>query len=345
MSATVYRINAMLSSVLQDVPVGTNLDLFYLLWTLLTGRLLASRGAIIPALADFGLPAPAVRRAWAALAAGDWDCDTLLARWREQVLAEGQWQPRCHGGYRPVAADLVGFFRPRLQDCPTTHYSSPAGKALPALPFGMLARIGAVGGQRLPLPVRLLRPAPDDPSEAALQAQLVQAAVAELAEDEALVVDGGFSPARLLGAGLTRFVLRVAKNFTARRATLPERKRGRPPERGEWVRQFVFAPESRQRLPELLLLAGSLLSHAAATLPAVPSGFWDRQPRPTPGRLRRALAGVNCADLGVLPGRFRKKASPTAHLPKGVRGHRRRKRSHPNEEASPLAPEPLPLAA
>ena len=111
------------------------------------------------------------------------------------------------------------------------------------------------------------------------------------------------------------------------------------------VRQFVFAPESRQRLPELLLLAGSLLSHAAATLPAVPSGFWDRQPRPTPGRLRRALAGVNFADLGAFPARFRKKASPTAHLPKGVRGHRRRKRSHPNEEASPLAPEPLPLAA
>ncbi|HLB75781.1 MAG TPA: hypothetical protein VJO72_01985 [Candidatus Dormibacteraeota bacterium] len=446
MSATVYRISTMLSSVLQEVPVGTNLALFHLLWTLLSGRLLTSRGAVIPALADFGLPAPAVRRAWAALAYGDWECGDLLARWRALVLAAGQWQPRCHGGYRPVAADLVGFFRPRLQDCPTTHYSSPAGKALPALPFGMLARIGAVGGQRLPLPVSLLRPAPDDPSEAALQAQLVQAAVAELAEDEALVVDGGFSPARLLGAGLTRFVLRVAKNFTARRATLPERKRGRPPERGEWVRplarqykgktipatpadreesllldrflvrlrywenlvladakpgappftclaiddpryaepllvisplpapgavilalyqdrwpveqwplsakqmlggvrQFVFAPESRQRLPELLLLAGSLLSHAAATLPAVPSGFWDRQPRPTPGRLRRALAGVNFADLGAFPARFRKKASPTAHLPKGVRGHRRRKRSHPNEEASPLAPEPLPLAA
>ncbi len=446
MSATVYRISTMLSSVLQEVPVGTNLALFHLLWTLLSGRLLTSRGAVIPALADFGLPAPAVRRAWAALAYGDWECGDLLARWRALVLADGQWQPRCHGGYRPVAADLVGFFRPRLQDCPTTHYSSPAGKALPALPFGMLARIGAVGGQRLPLPVSLLRPAPDDPSEAALQAQLVQAAVAELAEDEALVVDGGFSPARLLGAGLPRFVLRVAKNFTARRATLPERQRGRPPERGElvrplarqykgktipatpadreesllldrflirirywenlvladakpgaptftclaiddpryaepllvisplpapgavilalyqdrwpveqWplsakqmvggVRQFVFAPESRQRLPELLLLAGSLLSHAAATLPAVPSGFWDRQPRPTPGRLRRALAGVNFADLGAFPARFRKKASPTAHLPKGVRGHRRRKRSHPNEEASPLAPERLPLAA
>ena len=129
MSATVYRISTMLSSVLQEVPVGTNLALFHLLWTLLSGRLLTSRGAVVPALADFGLPAPAVRRAWAALAYGDWECGALLARWRALVLAAGQWQPRCHGGYRPVAADLVGFFRPRLQDCPTTHYSSPAGKA------------------------------------------------------------------------------------------------------------------------------------------------------------------------------------------------------------------------
>ena len=50
------------------------------------------------------------------------------------------------------------------------------------------------------------------------------------------------------------------------------------------VRQFVFAPECRQRLPELVLLAGSILSHAAATSPALPTGFWDRQPQATPGR-------------------------------------------------------------
>ncbi len=439
MSATVYRISTMLSSVLRDVPVGTNLALFHLFWTLLSGRLLASRGAIIPALADTGLPTPAVRRAWAALATGHWESDALLARWHHLVRSEGQWQPHCHGGYRPVAADLVGFFRPRLQDCPTSHYSSQAGKALPAIPFGMLARVGSVGAQRLPLPVRLLRVAADDPSEAALQARLVRAAAAELAEDEALLVDGGFPPSLLLATGLTRFVVRVPKNFTARRATLPERqRRGRPPEYGalvrplarqyqgktlpatppdreepflidgylvrvqswenlvladakpgaptftcrvildprytaplvlvtplsargdvvyalyrdrwpieQWplsgkqmlgaVRQFVFAPESRQRLPELVLLAGSLLSYAAATAPAIPTGFWDRQPRATPGRLRRALAGVDFSKWGGLSVSFRKKASPTAHLPKGVRGHRRRKRPLPGEEALPLA--------
>src|SRR5260370_12778002 len=141
MSAPVYWISSMLSSVLRDVPVGTNLALFHLLWTLLSGRLLASRGAIIPALADFGLPAPAVRRAWAALAYGDWESNALLTRWRELVLAAGQWQPHCHGGHPPVAPHPVGFFRPPLRDSPPPPYSSPAGQPLPPPPFCILPRI------------------------------------------------------------------------------------------------------------------------------------------------------------------------------------------------------------
>src|SRR5947209_98508 len=157
MSATVYRIATMLSSLLREVPIGTNLALFHLLWMLLSGRLLESRGAVFPGLAALELSDPAVRRAGAALANGRWEIGPLLAHWQAQVLAEGKWQPHVHGGYRPVAADGVGFFRPRLRDCPTRHYSSPAGKALPAIPFGMVARIGSVGEQRLPLPCRLLR--------------------------------------------------------------------------------------------------------------------------------------------------------------------------------------------
>ena len=44
-------------------------------------------------------------------------------------------------------------------------------------------------------------------------------------------------------------------------------------------RQFVFAPESCQRLPELALLAGNILTYLAATLPPLPTGFWDRRPK------------------------------------------------------------------
>jgi hypothetical protein len=299
----------------------------------------------------------------------------------------------------------------------------------------MLARIGTVGAQPLPLPLHLHRAA-HEPSEAVLQQSLLQEATTLLTPEEVLVVDGGFPLSQLLSIGVSHFVVRLPKNFTARRATLPAyRGCGRPPEYGEivqplarhykelllpatppdreepflvdgslvrvhyghplvlaeakpgaptfsclvihdlryseplvlatplsasgaviyalyrdrwpieqWplvdkqmlgaVRQFVFAPESRQRLPELALLASAILSSVAAGEPARPTGFWDRQARATAGRLRRALARVDFQELGVLPGSFRKKATKCEHLPKGVLGHRRRRR---RAEASHLA--------
>ena len=93
------------------------------------------------------------------------------------------------------------------------------------------------------------------------------------------------------------------------------------------ARQFVFAPESCQRLPELNLLAGAIVTYLAATLPAVPTGFWDRNPKPTPGRLRRLLARVNFPKSYPLPERIRKKDSVCDHLPKGILGHRRTKQT------------------
>jgi hypothetical protein len=92
------------------------------------------------------------------------------------------------------------------------------------------------------------------------------------------------------------------------------------------ARQFVHAPETIHRLPELALLAGAILSYTAAKLPPVPTGFWDRAPKATPGRLRRLLTGRPFPANLPLPARIRKKASVTAHLPKGVLAHRRQKR-------------------
>ena len=427
MSPIVYRITTLLYSVVCKMPIGTNLGLLLLLWTFLSGRLLQTRGAIIPALDAFGLPEQAVRRAWASLTYGDWKIQPLLDAWRKLVLDEGKWQPHRYGGYRVVAADLIGFFRPRLQNCATKHYDSIAGKALTAIPVGAVVSVGSVGTQRLGLLRTLVRPDTTDPSEQTLKRRTLRAVADVLEPDEALAVDGGFGMALLQAAGITRYVARVPQNFTARRNGLPEyagvgcyakwgeivRPLARtykdktlpatPPDRVEiweqaglkleaafwddlvladqkpgaqsfgyvaitdprypdplvlaygiqldgaalrafyldrWPieqlplatkqmiglhRQFVFAEESRFRLPELGLLAGSILSYAAATMPVCSTGFWDRRARATCGRLRRLLSGVDYSDLGDLGERVRKKNSVTAHLPKGILGHRRHK--------------------
>jgi hypothetical protein len=90
------------------------------------------------------------------------------------------------------------------------------------------------------------------------------------------------------------------------------------------ARQFVHEQEICQRFPELALLAGAVLTYAAATSPAVPTGSWDRQPRRTPGRLRRLLGQADFPTDFPLPRRLRGKVPVTDHLPKGWWGQRRR---------------------
>jgi hypothetical protein len=103
------------------------------------------------------------------------------------------------------------------------------------------------------------------------------------------------------------------------------------------ARQFVSAPETCQRLPELALLAGAVLNYLAATQAAVPTGFWDRRPRRTPGRLRRLLADAAFPENYPWPAHFRPKAAVTAHLPKGWWGQRRRATPAAPPSSSPTA--------
>jgi len=151
------------------VPVGTHLGLFWLLWALISGRFLLSRGAVFPALADGGLPADAVRRSGAALAYGRWAIQTLVRAWHQVVEQEGRWQAHGYEGFLPGAGDLVGFFRPRLSGCLGKHSQSGADKALPAIVLAVVAAVGSVGKVRLPLVRLLLWAERSDRREAELQ--------------------------------------------------------------------------------------------------------------------------------------------------------------------------------
>ena len=247
MPDAVYRMMTLLCALVRQVPIGTNLGLLHLLWMLVSGRLLASRGALFPGLADCGLSARAVRRAWAALGQGDWTSGQLLGRWATLVAGAGQWRPHTHGGYHPVAVDVTGFWRPCLHACPTTHYHHEAGQALPAIPVGLIARVGRVGTQRLALPLAFVRADPTDPSPSAHARLLVREAVRQCAADAVLVLDAGFGIAHLQAAGATRYVVRLAKNATFRRATPPAYSgRGRPPTRGAVVRPLPRTYQGRE---------------------------------------------------------------------------------------------------
>jgi hypothetical protein len=420
--------------LVENLPIGTNLALLHFFWMLISGALLPNRGALHPALKAIGLSEKAIRRAWAAFRGGAWSIVFLLHIWQTHIEGIPAWQHHEYEGYRPVGVDITAFWRPALQGCPSKYYHPQAGKALPAVIMGVVGQTGSINDQRLALPRDFIRVESEDPSKTALQTKLLQMTARKLQDNEIATLDAGFKISQVQAAGLDSYVIRLAKNFTARRNKVaPYKGRGRRPTYGEWVRplarsydgneipatspdweksweedgrtirakvweglilpgivpdpdnetfdvivvydpiyknpwvlgtsiaksmptvrlkpesikglyqdrwpveqiplaakhmvgahrQFVFADESIHRLPELALLAGSIQSFLAATLPATPTGFWDRHPKRTPGRLRRVLAGKHFPKSYPLPGRIRKKTSVTDHLPKGIEGHRR----------------------
>jgi len=442
MPEPVYRTFLFLARLVAFLPIGTNQGILHLLWTILSGKLLASRGAIFPALAEAGLDAAQSRRAEAALRTGKLTIARLLERFTCLVKREHKALPAPVGRWNPLLIDWVGFYRPHLKGCVTRHFCGAAGKALPAIELGMVARCLRVGERRIPALCGVVRSGETLPLLRAARAQMQSNAVL----NDVLVADRQVKISHLEAEGITHFVIRGAVDFTAREKAIPIAiGRGRKPTQGRIVRplsrtykgnviaatpahrgesftyqgrtlsascfedlvmpggslcfrcvvihdpkyknpwvlltdlsepaeaifllyrsrwkieqipqtgkqllgghhSFVHADESRYRLPELCLVAASVALYLSATSKAIATGFWDKYPKPTAGRYRRALgdarlpamqgitgelAEVSCfggkEDKSL--GRLRVKRSVWEHLPVGVRAHRRQKGQYAN---------------
>ena len=433
MSPVIEPTMSALQAIVAHLPMGTNLAMLHFMWMLVSGSLLPHRGALFPALQSTGIGEQAVRRAWSAFRGGMWQIGELMVAWEKYMQEQQSWQPRCYEAYYALAIDTTPFWRPKLQGLFSKYYNSVAEKALPAVILGLVAQIGQVEGKRIALPQSIVRVHPQDPSETALKKELLKKVRQVMQPLEIMLADAGFRIRGCHEAQIERYLLRLPKNFTARRNYLAyaSGKKGKKPTKGSrvrplarqykekeiaatspddtiaWVletgetvtvqvwydlvrpdvspsptanlfdvfaitdprydnpllvatnvklqpqtvhalytdrwpieqlplagkqmvgshRQFVFAAETRHRLPELVLLAGSILTGLAALHPTIPTGFWDRNPQPTPGRFRRAMAGLAFPQSYPLPGRLRQKASVTDHLPKGILAHRRQKQA------------------
>jgi hypothetical protein len=229
-----------LEQIVKVVPIGTNLALLQLMWAMITGSFLSSRGAIHSALSKTGFEPEEIRRSWRALRWGKWHIFELVQRFRQQVEQTGQWQSHEYAGYRPVAVDTTAFWRPRLKGWPGKLYRQLGGKAMTGIGFGLIADVGQVGEQRLPLIRAIVRGHNTAESEMSLKERTVVRAARLLKENEVLLHDGGISIAQLQAAGAARFIVRLGTNCTARRPYLPVYKsRGRPPTKGILVRPLA----------------------------------------------------------------------------------------------------------
>jgi hypothetical protein len=336
-----------LSRMTETLPIGTNLGLLHVLWVLVSGALLASRGALFPALKSIGLSDEATRRAWAAFRKGQWQIKPLVETWRSYVKGQTAWRAHRIEGYVPIAVDVTAFWRPSLKTAPSQHYHPVAQRALPAVIIGLAGEVGEIAGQRLALPRRIERVHPRDGRETRLWADLLKQVGQGLQADEIVVVKG-----RTLRVEIWRDLVLPKTSPDPANSTVDVYAFHDPAFKHPWLlacsvklrfesvhalyidrwpveqiplsakqmlgtqRQFVHAPESVQPLPELALLAGSMVSVLAATFPPLPAGFWDRHPKRTPGRFRRALLGQPFPKDAILSVHLREKRALTDHLPK-----------------------------
>jgi hypothetical protein len=83
--------------------------------------------------------------------------------------------------------------------------------------FGVIGEVGQIGGQRLACPRAFERVHPKDPSESRLWQELLRWVRRHLTAEDVAVMDAGVQLADVQAAGLERYFLRGATNFTARR--------------------------------------------------------------------------------------------------------------------------------
>ena len=256
-----------LEYVVKPLPVGTNLALLHLLWALLSGAFLNSRGAVFPALQTVGLSAIQIRRSSQAVRDGAWSSDALVTRWREWVVAHGGWQPHSYEGYQPLAVDITAFWRPRLQGWLGKFFSHIANRAVTGIGFGLVVQVGHYGEQRLPLLKQLICADQDTVSESQFKATVLKTAGQSLGAHEVVVHDAGASIAEMQTAKVARYVVRLDRNCTARRNQLPPRPggKGRPPEYGVRVRPLARSYKAH-RLPATPPDVTTQLVHAGRTI-------------------------------------------------------------------------------
>ncbi len=437
------RILSLIEQVLAGVPKGTALGLCDLISAMLSGYFIEAGGAVMPAVeaflrqevADEGVRAARSRRAAKALTYGSYNVKELIAAWEAIVQAEGQWQPIRVQGYRVVPVDFTAYRRAAVKKLASKAYFSDTGRAVAAIPLGLIATVGTVNGQRVAVLKNVVVTDINTHDSAADKKEVYQWVAKGLAADEISVWDAGFKLWEAAEAGIEQGVIRLALNCTfgkmpgeipartSAKGPTPTRHRAaivrplarthgettlaadpadeictftdeageeievhvwqpvyflerhldkvpasqkdalrqRPikvmaiyhpayekplllgtfilalapaagheiyahrwsveglPQTGKYIlsggggTHYVHHPTAMQRLPTLTLIFGSLLKYVAATLPPFRTGFWDRQLKPTYGRLLRHLKKVGLA----LSKQLFKKASVTAHLPVG----------------------------
>lgn len=212
--------------VVKQISIGTNLNLLNILWAMVAGSFLLSRGTVHLALKISGCSDAETRRASNTLREGQWQIGELITNWRQYIHKQTIWNRREYEGWHAVSADVVVFPRPKLKGWRGKLYRGTVGKAIKAVGLGVIVDIGEYQGSRVALLRKIVRSRNCDNSEKLLKQDLLRESARLLQSNEVFIHDAGAKIKDMRAANILNFVIRLSTNCVARRNFLPDDAHG-----------------------------------------------------------------------------------------------------------------------
>ena len=238
-----YQVQATIEQMVSTLPKGTDLGLCDVISAMYSGYFIESGGGIMPAVeqylsayvTDERERAARSRRAAKAITYGQYNLEEMLSELKGIVAAAGHWQATTIQGYRMKPVDMTAYKRARVRKLKSKSYDSQAGRAVPAVPFGIMGTTGCVGEQRVAILDMLVCGETNQNSPSGEMEKVYKQVAQKLTETDLALLDAGFSLVDAVVHGINNCVVRLAKNCTFGKTAgkIPPRtsEKGRKPSR------------------------------------------------------------------------------------------------------------------
>jgi hypothetical protein len=256
-----YQVQQAIEQMVTTLPKGTDLGLCDVISAMYSGYFIESGGGIMPAvdqylsayITDETERAARSRRATKAITYGQFNQVELLSELKRIVEADGHWEATRIQGYRLKPVDMTGYKRRRVKKLKSKSYDSQIGRAVPAVPFGMMGTTGRVGAQRMAILEMLVGGDITKNSPSGEMEKVYKEVAKKLTGTDLALFDAGFSLVDASIHGIENCVVRLAKNCTFGKTAgkIPPRTsdKGRKPSRHQ---ADIVRPVARQHGDKVL---------------------------------------------------------------------------------------------
>ena len=250
-----YQVQQAIEQMVSTLPKGTDLGLCDVNSAMYSGYFIESGGGIMPAVeqylrgfvADETERAARSGRAAKAITYGQYNLEELVRELKGIVAADGRWEATTIQGYRLKPVDMTAYKRARVKKLKSKSYDSHIGRAVPAVPFGIMGTTGRVGEQRVAILDMLVCGDITENSPSGEMEKVYKAVAKKLTQTDLALFDAGFSLVDASIHGIENCVVRLAKNCTFGKTAgkIPPRtvERGRKPSRHQ---AEIVRPVTRQ---------------------------------------------------------------------------------------------------